>query len=95
MNTLSYGENINDSLVNPLEAGKSEEDLTRQVSGILHAVRMDGGSTVRWFVTAAWPQYRCSRDPEDQATGELDPAWYLISKTLLEQAQREAYPLLS
>ena len=94
LNTLSYGENLNDSLTNPLNAGKSEEDLTRQVSGILHAVRMDGGTTVRWFVTASWPQYRCSRDPEDQATGELDPAWYVISRTLLQQAQREGIPVV-
>jgi hypothetical protein len=88
LHTLSYGVNINESLINPLESGKSAEDLTRQIAGILHTVRMDGGRTVRWFVTQAWPQYRCSRDPEDQATGELDPAWYLISKTLLQQAQR-------
>lgn len=86
---LAYGENVNESLINPFEPGKNEDDLTRQVSGILHAVRMDGGSTVRWFVTGVWPQYRCSRDPEDQSTGDLDPAWFTISKILLQQAQHE------
>src|ERR1700730_16790390 len=51
---------------------------------------MDGGHVVRWFVSTVWPKYTCSRDPEDQQTGQLDPAWFIISRTLLQQAERES-----
>lgn len=83
-----FGYNIDDSLINPTEHGRSETELTEQISGILHTVRMDGGRTVRWFVTGAWPQYRCARDPEYQTNGELDPAWFTISRILLQQAEK-------
>jgi len=84
-----YGSNINESLINPLENGASQEDLTLEVARILHTVRMDGGLTVRWIVSYVWPQYACSKDPEDQATASLDAAWYIIARTLLEQAKIE------
>ncbi|MFC3653735.1 hypothetical protein ACFONN_19425 [Dyella humi] len=89
LDPLGYGENIDEALINPTEPGKTEEDLTEQVAGILHSVKMDGGRTVRWFVSDVWPQYRCARDPEDQSNGELDPAWFTISRILLQQAQKE------
>jgi hypothetical protein len=89
LNPLSFGNNIDESLINPTEPGKSEAQLTEQVAGILHGVKMDGGRTVRWFVTSVWPQYLCARDPENQATGELDPAWFTISRILLQQAEKE------
>ena len=89
-----FGYNIDDALINPTEPGKSETELTEQVAGILHAVRMDGGRTVRWFVTGVWPQYQCARDPENQATGELDPAWFTISRVLLQEAQKEGISVI-
>ncbi|WP_426265198.1 hypothetical protein [Sphingomonas sp. PWP1-2] len=83
-----FGYNIDDSLINPTEPGRSEGELTEQISGILHTVKIDGGRTVRWFVTGAWPQYACARDPENQTNGDLDPAWFTISRILLQQAQK-------
>jgi hypothetical protein len=53
VNPSGFGYNIDDSLINPTEPGKSETELTEQVAGILHAVRMDGGRTVRRFATNA------------------------------------------
>ncbi|MBV8743637.1 MAG: hypothetical protein JO134_01195 [Xanthobacteraceae bacterium] len=61
VNPTGFGYNIDDALINPTEPGKSETELTEQVAGILHAVRMDGGRTVRWFATSVWPQYQCAR----------------------------------
>jgi hypothetical protein len=86
---VGFGNNIDDALLNPTEPGQTEIDLTEQVAGILHAIKMDGGRTVRWFVSSTWPQYRCSRDPENQATGEIDPAFFIISRVLLQQAKKE------
>jgi hypothetical protein len=86
---VSFGANINEALTNPLEAGKTELDLRLQVARILYDVRMMDGRTVRWLSTDIWPQYRCSSDPEDQRTGEIDPAWYAITRVLLEEAQKQ------
>jgi len=85
----SNGLNITDSLLNPLEAGRTELDVRIQIAGILHGARNDGAKVVRWIVDTTWPQYQCSRDPEDQSTGQMDPAWYTISRLLMEGASRE------
>lgn len=85
----SFGVNINSALINPLEgSGDDAVRLRREVATILYEVRRIGGRTVRWFSDGVWTQYECGRDPENQATGELDPAWYEITRTLLQEAQR-------
>ena len=88
-NPRSFGYNLSQSLLNPLEPGSSEAALQREVAGILYDVRMGGGQVVRWIVTDVWPQWRCSKDPEDQQDGTLDPAWPLVSRALLEEAARQ------
>ncbi len=50
---------------------------------------MGGGQTARWIVTDVWPQWRCSKDPEDQTASDLDPAWFTVSRALLEEAARQ------
>ncbi len=82
----SFGVNLSQSLINPLEPGASDAALRQEVAAILYDVRMTGGQVVRWIVTDVWPHWRCGPDPEDQRSGALDPAWYLVSRALLEGA---------
>jgi hypothetical protein len=85
----SFGVNIDSALINPFDdPGNGSARLRRDVATILYEVRRIGGRTVRWFNDDVWTQYECGKDPENQATGELDPAWYEITKTLLQEAQR-------
>jgi len=88
-NPRSFGVNINSALENPLEDGGSEEKLRRHVARILYDSRMIGATVVRWFVNDVWPQWRCDRDPDDQQLGILDPAWYIVARTLLQEAERQ------
>jgi hypothetical protein len=94
LNPISFGANITDSMINPLDSGQSEQGLRAEASRIMHDIHMMGGRTARWFVSNVWPQYRCSRDPEDQASGDIDPAWYIISRALLESAKAEDIKLV-
>jgi hypothetical protein len=85
----SFGININESLTNPLEPGASVELLQQQVAVILSDLRTIGGHTARWIVTYVWPQWRCGLDPEAQETSEIDPAWFIVARTLLDEAERQ------
>ncbi|MDR3614366.1 MAG: cellulase family glycosylhydrolase [Candidatus Obscuribacterales bacterium] len=86
---LSYGYNLTESLLNPLQTNGSRERLRRQVARALYDVKMTGGQTVRWMATDIWRSYNNNTDdPEDQQTGELDPAWFEIVHVLMEQAQQ-------
>lgn len=82
----AYGANITEALLNPLDAGGSEEATRQQVARILYDVRMSGGTVVRWITTDVWPQWRCGKDPQDVQTGEIDPAWFSVTRILLEEA---------
>jgi hypothetical protein len=90
----SFGANLNLALLNPFERNVTGVDLRRQVSRALYDVRMIGGLTARWLPTNVWHQYRCSVDPEDQRTGEIDPAWEEITRVLLEEAQKQQVHLV-
>jgi hypothetical protein len=85
----AYGYNITQSLMNPREAGGSAVLTRREIAAILYDVRMSGGTVVRWITADVWPQWRCGIDPEDMATGELDPAWFQVTQILLEEAARQ------
>jgi hypothetical protein len=84
-----FGYNITQSILNPLEPGGSENATRQEIAAILYDVRMGGGSVVRWIVTDVWPQWRCGRDPEDSKDGEIDAAWFTVTRILLEEAQRQ------
>ena len=64
------------------------------MSRIIYEARRIGALTLRWPVADVWPQYECSRDPENQATGELDPAFFAASRALLEEAHRQNVKML-
>ncbi len=85
----TFGANITEALLNPLDPGADETVLRRQVARILYDVRVTGGKTIRWMVSDIWPQWRCGADPEDQVTGSIDPAWFAVVRTLLEEAQKQ------
>jgi hypothetical protein len=86
---VSFGVNIDQSLINPFDDPSSGAvRLRREVATIFYEVRRIGGRTVRWFNDDVGSQYECGKDPENQATGELDPAWYEITRALLEEGQR-------
>jgi hypothetical protein len=85
----SFGVNINQSLINPFDdPATGAMRLRRELATIFYEVRRIGGRTVRWFNDDVWTQYECGKDPENQATGEIDQAWYEITRALLEEAQR-------
>jgi hypothetical protein len=86
--TRDFGMNITEALANPLEAAKTTEDLRTQVAKIFYDLRMMGGRSARWISKDVWPQWRCGLDPEDQLTGEVDPAWFIVTRVLLEEAKR-------
>jgi hypothetical protein len=87
---VSFGVNIDSSLSNPLDDPQhSETPLRQEVATILYGVSRMGGRTIRWFSDDVWRQYRCGRDPEDQSSGDIDPAWYRMTRILLEEAQRQ------
>ena len=86
---VSFGVNIDQALINPFDDPESGAvRLRREVATIFYEVRRIGGRTVRWLNDDVWTQYECGKDPENQATGQLDPAWYEIARVLLEEGQR-------
>jgi hypothetical protein len=86
---VSFGVNIDQALINPFDdPDTGVVRLRREVATIFYEVRRIGGRTVRWFNDDVWTQYECGKDPENQATGELDLAWYEMARILLEEAQR-------
>ena len=89
-----FGLNVDESLVNPLDAKHSETELKLQVSRIIYEARRIGARQLRWQVNTVWPQYECSRDPENQATGELDSAFYKVARQLLEEAQKQSVKVI-
>ena len=90
----TFGINVDESLVNPLDAAHSQAELKGQVSRIIYEARRIGVRQLRWQVDTVWPQYECSRDPENQATGELDPAFFLIAERLLQEAETQHVKVL-
>jgi len=87
---VSFGVNVDSALINPWnDRITGSLQLHHEVSTILYAVRRIGGRTIRWFGDDVWRQYECGKDPENQTTGELDPAWYAMTKTLLDEAQKQ------
>jgi hypothetical protein len=89
-----FGLNIDESLVNPLDAKHSATELKLQISRIIYEARRIGAKQLRWQVNTVWPQYECSRDPENQATGELDAAFYQVTQQLLEEAQKQGVKVI-
>jgi len=89
-----FGLNIDESLVNPLDAKHNDTELKLQVSRIIYEARRIGARQLRWQVNTVWPQYECSRDPENQATGELDSAFYKVARQLLEEAQKQGVKVI-
>jgi hypothetical protein len=86
---VSFGVNIDQALINPFDDPESgAARLRREVATIFYEARRIGGRTVRWFNDDVGSQYECGKDPENQATGEIDPAWYEITKALLEEGER-------
>jgi hypothetical protein len=66
-----FGLNIDESLVNPLDAKHNDTELKLQVSRIIYEARRIGARQLRWQVNTVWPQYECSRDPENQGCSTL------------------------
>ena len=89
LDLAGLGVNVPDQIINPDQDDRGLAGMQEQASRLLHDAHMMGAKTVRWFVTAVWSQYPCGRDPEDQATGALYPAWYKITRALLEAAEVE------
>jgi hypothetical protein len=89
-----FGLNVDESLVNPLDAKHSDTELKLQISRIIYEARRIGARQLRWQVNTVWPQYECSRDPENQATGELDSAFYKVARQLLEEAQKQGVKVI-
>ena len=85
----SFGVNIDQALINPFDdPATGAARLRLELATIFYEARRMGSRTVRWFSDDVWSQYECSKDPESQATGSIDLAWYEIVRALLEEAQR-------
>ncbi len=85
---ISLGVNINSALQNPLDGTGGDEQVRKQLAVVMNDLRAIGAKTARWFVTDVWPQWRCTSDPEDQQTGEIDPGWFALARALLVQADQ-------